>query len=128
MTWDILSSIVGALFTIIVIVVKDAVMKNTLKHEIKSLRDNYELRSKIDDRQDAEIKRLEAEVLSMRERQISLREKMEANEKFIFEELRGHKDAAHELAQSVAALKATLDGLQGWLKRIDQKLDSKRRS
>jgi hypothetical protein len=119
---------VGMGVTIVGVIVKDAIMKNNFKHQIsalieemKAIRELENVRRKVDEKQDAEITTLREESVRMRERQANFRERLEN----LYEnEIKAMQKTLIEVQQLCASLNATLQGLNGWLKRVDEKLSN----
>lgn len=110
----------GIIASFISTIIKDAILKNTLKTKIAHLEELESIRNRIDDRQDTELTRLREEQIMMREKLTTIRERIDS----IYDnDIKVMKEMLQDLQQSSASLEATLKGLTGWLKRVDGKLD-----
>ena len=127
MDFALLEFAVGIGVTLVTVIIKDAVLKNTIKHQIQEIKTLLSIRVSQDEAQDARIAKLDAELartreelLLMREKQTALRERVDTMQR---EEIRTISETLQEVKQSYASLDATLKGLQGWLTNVAKKLD-----
>lgn len=121
----IIGAVGGPIGAFLTIIIRDATTKNSLRQKVSHLETENGTLRKIDERQDAEIRKQDHEILLLREKQQTLRERFEEFQKVQTEELKGINDSNQKMAQSYASLNATMQGIKGWLERIADKLDSK---
>jgi predicted nucleic acid-binding Zn-ribbon protein len=125
MIFEILPFIGGAVFTIVAVIVKDAVMKNTLQHEIRVLRTNYESQEHINKAQEARITNNREELLALKGTMLNLRERFDDLYNLQKEEVKSIQHTLNETNQRFASLDATLKGLTKWLERVEHKLEER---
>jgi uncharacterized protein YlxW (UPF0749 family) len=115
----------GVLFTIITVIVKDAVLKNTHKHNIETLNKNYEVQEKVNQAQEAEIRTNREETLALKSSMLNLRERFDNFNEMHREEMKEIQVTLKDTTRSIASLDATLKGLSKWLDRVERKFDDK---
>lgn len=113
----------GIAAAIISVFIKDAIVKTTFKHKIQTLDLSLGAQDKINKAQEAEIRTLRENSLELRNQMMSLREKFDGFYRMQNEELRTMQATLSETTQRLASLDATLKGLSKWLERVEQKLE-----
>lgn len=123
MSFDFLEFILGVVITVVTVLVKDAVTKNTHKHKIESLYKDFEVQARVNQAQDAEIRNGREETLSLKSAVLNLRERFDDFHQMHQEEMKDIKSTMKETTKSIASLDATLKGLSKWLERVERKFE-----
>lgn len=115
----------GAGFAIIAVIIRDAVLKTTFKHNIQALSDKMEAQENLNKAQEARITTNRETVLEMKASMLNLRERFDDLYHLQKEEVKSIQNTLIETNQRFASLDATLKGLTKWLARVENKLESK---
>lgn len=121
---EFLNFLLGVVVTVVTVIVKDAVTKNTHKHKIEALSKDLETQMEVNSKQDAEIRSSREENISLKIAVENLRDRFDEFHSMHQEEMRDIKSTMKETTKSIASLDATLQGLGKWLERVERKLES----
>lgn len=115
----------GVAFTVVAVIVRDAILKNTFKHNIQSLSDKMTAQENLNKAQEARITTNRETVLEMKTSMLNLRERFDDLYLLQKEEVKSIQTTLIETNQRFASLDATLKGLTKWLERVEHKLESR---
>lgn len=113
----------GVAFTVVAIIVRDAVLKTTFKHNIQALSEKMAYQENLNRAQEARITTNRETTLEMKTSMLNLRERFDDLYILQKEEVKSIQQTLIETNQRFASLDATLKGLTKWLERVDNKLE-----
>lgn len=113
----------GALLAVVTMLIRDAIMKNTFKHQIVRLNNEMTAQESINRAQESEIRTLREGTLELKTTMLNLRERFDDFYQLQKEEVKSIQATLNETNQRFASLDATLKGLTKWLERVENKLE-----
>lgn len=108
---------------VVITIVKDAITKNTFKHQIQNLLNEMSAQEAINKAQEARITTNREAILELKSTMLNLRERFDDFYKIQNVEVKTIQNTLNETNQRFASLDATLKGLTKWLERVESKLE-----